>query len=314
MHWKLKGLLQKTLGTLPFGEDLHYLMQRTVGGMRDPRREIALKLEDWDGMVRQLRDAGMPVAGARMLEIGSGWYPLLPLACHLAGAARVHTVDLNRLLKPRLMRLCVDLLGAELPRIAEAAGVPLADVQARYARLRERARASRDPATLTDGGIDYRAPADAAASGLPDGSIDIVFSNSVLEHVPPDAIRRIHAGTRALLRAGGVAFHSVNCGDHYAYADRKVHQLNYLQYSDAQWAFWNNRFLYQNRLRAHQLVDMARDAGFEIALDTSHARPQRLQQLQALPLAEQFRHMAPEKLCITTVDFIARKMPGAPAA
>lgn len=314
MHWKLKGLLQKTLGALPFGEPLHYLLQRVAGGMRDPRREIAMKLEDWDGMVNQLRDAGVPLAGARMLEIGSGWYPLLPLACHLGGAAKVHTVDLNRLLKPQLMRLCVDLLGAELPRIAAVAGAPLADVEARYARMRERARDSRDPSTLTDGGVEYLAPADAAASGLPAGSIDIVFSNSVLEHVPPDAIRRIHAGTRALLREGGVAFHSVNCGDHYAYADRTVHQLNYLQFSDAQWAFWNNRFLYQNRLRAHQLVDMARDAGFEIALDNSHARPQRLQQLQALPLAEQFRHIAPEKLCITTVDFIARKAAGAPAA
>ena len=36
-------------------------------------------------------------------------------------------------------------------------------------------------------------------------------------------------------------------------------------------------------------------------------RPQRLQQLQAMTVAEQFRHIAPEKLCITSVDFIARK-------
>jgi hypothetical protein len=306
MHWKLKGLLQKTLGVLPAGETLHYRLQRHLGGMRNPRREIGLKIDDWEGMVKQLHGVGARIPGARLMEIGSGWYPALPLACHLVGAARVYTVDLNRLLKPDLMRLCIAMLGEQLPRLASACEVDLAEVEARYARLREAATRSDDPGTISDGVIDYRAPADAAASGLPDGSIDIVFSNSVLEHVPPDAIARIHRATRSLVRPGGWVFHSVNCGDHYAYADRSIHQLNYLQFSDAQWAFWNNRFLYQNRLRAHQLVDGARDAGFDIVLDTSHARPQRLQQLQAMAIAEQFRHIAPEKLCITTVDFIGR--------
>jgi Methyltransferase domain len=306
MHWKLKGLLQKTLGALPAGETLHYQLQRRLGGMRNPRREIGLKVDDWEGMVKQLHGVGARIPGARLLEIGSGWYPSLPLACHLVGAARVHTLDLNRLLKPDLMRLCIDMLGEQLPRLAATCEVDLADVQARHAALREAAQHSDDPGTISGGVIDYRAPADAAASGLPDGSIDILFSNSVLEHVPPDAIARIHRASRSLVRRDGWIFHSVNCGDHYAYADPKTHQLNYLQYSDAEWAFWNNRFLYQNRLRAHQLVDGARDAGFDILLDTSHARPQRLQQLQALSVAEQFRHIAPEKLCITTVDFIGR--------
>jgi SAM-dependent methyltransferase len=310
MHWKLKGLLQKTLGVLPAGETLHYRLQRHLGGMRNPRREIGLKIDDWEGMVKQLHGVGARIPGARLMEIGSGWYPALPLACHLVGAARVHTVDLNRLLKPDLMRLCIAMLGEQLPRLANTCEVDLGEVEARYARLRDAASRSDDPGTISDGVIDYRAPADAAASGLHDGSIDIVFSNSVLEHVPPDAIARIHRATRNLVRPGGWIFHSVNCGDHYAYADRSIHQLNYLQFSDAQWAFWNNRFLYQNRLRAHQLVDGARDAGFDIVLDTSHARPQRLQQLQAMAIAEQFRHIAPEKLCITTVDFIGRN-PGA---
>lgn len=306
MHWKLKGLLQKALGTLPAGETLHYRLQRHLGGMRNPRREIGLKIDDWEGMVKQLHGVGARIPDARLLEIGSGWYPALPLACHLVGAARVHTLDLNRLLKPDLMRLCIDMLGEQLPRLAATCEVDLSEVQARYAILRAEAARSDDPGTISGGVIDYRAPADAAASGLPNDSIDILFSNSVLEHVPPDAIARIHRASRSLVRKDGWIFHSVNCGDHYAYADPKIHQLNYLQYSDTEWAFWNNRFLYQNRLRAHQLVDGAHDAGFDILLDTSHARPQRLAQLQALSVAEQFRHIAPEKLCITTVDFIGR--------
>ena len=309
MHWRIKGLLQKTLGALPHGESLHYRLQRDFGGMRNPRREIMLKIEDWDGMLKQLHANGVGIRGARLLEIGSGWYPALPLACYLGGAARVHTCDLNRLLKPELMRLCIDMLGEELPRIAALSDADPADVQRRYRHLQSAADAS-DPAELSEGVIDYRAPADAADPGLDEGSVDIVFSNSVLEHVPPDAIDRIHRGTLRLLRPGGVAFHSVNCGDHYAYADPKIHQLHYLQFSDREWAFWNNRFLYQNRLRAHQLVDAAREAGFDIVHDTSHARPQRLEQLRAMTIASEFAGFTPEQLCITTVDFIGRKPSG----
>lgn len=306
MHWRIKGLLQKTLGVLPYGEPLHYHLQRSFGGIRNPRREMALKIDDWELMAKQLRTVGAEIPGARLLEVGSGWYPALPLACYLGGAARVYTCDLNRLLKPELMRLCIEMLGNELPRIAIACQVPLAEVQTRYRSVLAAADA-RDPAELSDGVIQYRAPADATDPGLDDGAVDILFSNSVLEHVPPDAIDRLHRASLRLLRPGGWIYHSVNCGDHYAYADPKVHQLNYLQFSNRRWAFWNSRFLYQNRLRAHQFVDAARAAGFEILIDTSQARPQRLEQLHAMKIAAEFAGIPDEKLCITTVDFIGKK-------
>jgi hypothetical protein len=49
-----------------------------------------------------------------------------------------------------------------------------------------------------------------------------MFSNSVMEHVPRDAIRT------------GISIHSVNCGDHYAYFDRSITAINYLRFSDRQ--------------------------------------------------------------------------------
>lgn len=306
MYWKTKGLLQKIIGTLPAGETLHYQLQRRFGGMRDFRREFLLKVDDWESMIQQLRADGMTVEGARLMEIGTGWYPTLPLACHLAGAARVDTLDLNRMLKPDLVRQCVVALGEQLERIARVAGADPAAVEARYRRL-SASTAFDDPAALTDGVVRYRAPADATRPELPEGSVDAVFSNSVLEHVPPAVLHAICAASMRILAPGGRMFHSVNCGDHYAYVDRDIHQLHYLQFSDEEWAFWNNRFLYQNRLRAHEFVDAARDAGFAITLDTSHARPQRLEQVRAMTVAARFAGIPEEKLCITTVDFIGRK-------
>jgi SAM-dependent methyltransferase len=307
MHWRIKGLVQKTLGVVPGGEALHYRLQRRYGGLQNFRKELATKVEDWQIMVRHLRDAKVTISSSHFFEIGTGWYPTFPFALYLAGARRITTYDLNRHLQDDLVRAAVKELGGFLKVIAEDGGSQLADVEARYRKLAAAVDAGADLGKASGGTIRYSAPADATATSLADGEVDVVFSNSVLEHVPPDAIAAMYRESVRVLRPGGVMFHSVNCGDHYAYVDRKVNQLNYLRYSDRAWRFWNNAFLYQNRLRAHVFVDAAREAGFAIDLDTSNTRPERLQQLRAMRVHPQFAHVPAEQLCITTVDFIARK-------
>jgi hypothetical protein len=134
-----------------------------------------------------------------------------------------------------------------------------------------------------------------------------VFSNSVLEHVIPEAVDGIFREAMRILAPGGIMFHSVNCGDHYAYVDRKINQLNYLKYSDSEWRRWDNAFLYQNRMRAHEFVDRAKAVGFDIVLNTECARESRLAQLAAMQVHPQFAHIPPERLCVTSIDFIGRK-------
>ena len=307
MHWRLKGLIQKALGVMPGGDALHYRLQRRFGGLQNFRRELAIKVEDWTIMVAHLRDAGIPIAGTRFFEIGTGWYPTFPFALYLAGAGRVTTYDLTRHLQEDLVRAAVVELGDFLEVIATTSGSDLVDVRARHARLVAGLHDGVDLAIASDGVIQYAAPADATRTALADGEVDVVFSNSVLEHVPPDAIAAMHRESLRILSPGGVMFHSVNCGDHYAYVDPKGHHLNYLRYSDKEWALWNNAFLYQNRMRAHEFVEGAAALGYEIVLDTSTTRANRLQQQAEMPVHPQFAHVPPEKLCITTVDFIARK-------
>jgi hypothetical protein len=313
MDWRVKGTIQKILGALPGGHGLHFHLQRRFGGLRDFDGELATKVDDWEIMIGHLRGAGVVLPGVRCFEIGTGWYPTFPFACYLAGAARVTTYDLNPHLRMELTLRCADVLGRFLDRIATAAGVPLADVEQRHRQLLDRLRAGADLDAASGGVIHYRSPADATRTALPDGDVDVVFSNSVLEHVPPDVIDAMYAESMRILSPRGLMFHSVNCGDHYAYVDRSIHQLHYLKYSDNQWQRWNNAFLYQNRLRAHWFVEGARRHGFDIDLDTSTTRPERMRQLAGTPVHPQFAHVPAEQLCITSVDFIARK-PAASAA
>lgn len=308
MHWRLKGAVQRVLGVLPLGDVIHLELQRRVGGLRHFERELAAKIGDLTLMLGHLRRAAqIEIAGTRFLEIGTGWYPTFPCGLALAGARSVITMDLHRHLHPDLVRQLVDGLPAYLPVIADAAGVELGAVEERHARLAAAVRRGASLDDATDGVIDYRAPGDASATQLPDASLDVVFSNSVLEHVPPPAIERCFAEARRILRRGGVMFHSVNCGDHYAYVDPSIHQLNYLQYSEAEWRKWNNRFLYQNRLRAIDFIEMARRARFAIELDTSRPHPTRLVQLGSIRVDPWFGRYTRDQLAITSIDFIGRR-------
>jgi len=200
MDWRTKGLLQKVLGVMPGGDAIHYQLQRRFGGLRDFDREFDIKIDDWRLMANQLREVGVPMAGARLFEIGSGWYPTFPLCCFLAGAQRVVTVDLNRHLRRDLLRACARGLERHVALIAEVAGVAEAEVRQRQQQLAAALERSADLAAATAGVVDYRAPADAARTDLPPDHIDGVFSNSVLEHVAPEAIGGIFGEAMRILR------------------------------------------------------------------------------------------------------------------
>jgi len=241
--------------------------------------------------------------GRTLVEIGTGWFPTLPVCFVLAGASRCITYDITRWLDWNLTQRMLAAVEKHLAAIAEAAQLPYESVQEHWRRLRS---AENLDVFLSIAGIDYRAPAGAGRSGLDPHRVDIVFSNSVLEHVRLDNIRTLMVETGRVLRPGGLAVHSVNCGDHYAYFDRKVNQAHYLRFNEAQWRWWNNDLHYQNRLRAHDFVEIAERAGLDIVLNKQKPRAELMTRFDMALIAPEFRHYSKEQLCTTSIDFVAR--------
>jgi SAM-dependent methyltransferase len=304
MNWRVKGLIQKFLGSVPGGVRVNDLLQRKVGGLRNFDHHLGVKVSDWCFLARHLASLGFS-HDIRCMEIGTGWMPTLPICFVLAGATRCATFDLSRHLDERLTFRMLEGLASHLPAIAAASDVPLSRVEAVYQKLRAASSLDR---LLRLAHIDYFAPADATRSGLPVGTIDLVFSNSVLEHVYPETIAEMMRESRRVLRDGGVSLHCVNCGDHYAYFDRKISAINYLTYSDRAWQFWNNKMLYQNRLRPREFLHMGREAGLTIVLDDHKPQPELLRSLSTLPIAPEFRQYSPEQLSCTSITFAGQKL------
>ena len=304
MNWRIKGVVQKGLSILPGGVKINDLLQRNLGEMAQFEEHIVSKVSDWKILVSHMTDLEVRTEGLRYLEIGTGWIPTLPICYALSGSSSCLSFDLRRHLDSGLTFQMLNILESQLQNIALANRRPLSDVRTEYDQLRQ--------ATSVDdlfrrARIEYHAPADASATGLPSASVDVAFSNSVLEHVVPEVIARMMKESRRILRPGGLSIHSVNCGDHYAYFDKDITAINYLTYSSREWKFWDNEILYQNRLRAQDFLCLAEEAGLEIVWQKYRPRKDLMEALATLRIAPEFQKYSKDQLCSTSIDFVARK-------
>jgi SAM-dependent methyltransferase len=187
--------------------------------------------------------------------------------------------------------------------MGDAIGKPLHVLRSRYAQL---SRAQTLPELHARAGIDYHAPSDGARSGLPDDSVDLIFSNSVLEHIPTKLLPSIMKECRRVLRSTGYAFHSVGCHDHYYYFDKTIPRVNYIRYSSRRWCLWNNGINYQNRLRPCDFVALSEAAGLVTVFRMSRPRPEIIEMLPLMSVAPEFQHYPPEYLASTSNSIAAK--------
>jgi SAM-dependent methyltransferase len=224
--------------------------------------------------------------------------PILPLLYRLNGVRCVHLTDLRPLLNLKATEAAV----RELQTLAESGAIPASDPTslsptriARYSELNELLHLRYDPK------FDLRRPR------IRHNSLDLVFSRTVLEHIPERALPGIHRGLFRLLKPGAVAIHTIDCSDHFEHFDKSIPRLNFLRYSPLAWRFINNGILYQNRLRASDHVRLLCNAGFEILRVEGQPNARALAELARIPLHADFQRHTPEDLATITVHVIARR-------
>ncbi|HEY8506661.1 MAG TPA: class I SAM-dependent methyltransferase [Gemmataceae bacterium] len=255
--------------------------------------------------VKMLRDAGCDPAGKDLLEIGTGWKPVIPLVFYLAGCRSVTLVDSQRLLDRRCLAGTARNLLAHKDRIAEGLGASAGEVER---RLRFPGHAPME--ALLDGfGFRYLAPYDLLWNDLPAASLDVVTSRAVLEHVPPRVVQGMFHEAQRLLRPGGVMCHIIDNSDHWEHGDKRLSRLNFLQTGERLFRFLSsmNPLDYQNRLRHSQYREMMEKAGFRIVADDSRPDPEALEDLKTLKIHESFRRFTPEDLATLTSYLVAAK-------
>lgn len=308
MQWKTKAALQMAIAALPskISYAVYYAVQRRFGGLRsvDPTFRLLSGIQSWRFVARH-KD---PRDGV-FLEVGTGRIPLAPLAYWLMGAKEVVTIDLNRYLRPELLQECVRTMAKDPARYEALFGDLL--VPCRFADL---VRAGNDPSFAAESfleacGIRYVAPGDAATTGLESGSIDFHTSYTVFEHIPPAILERILFEGRRVVKPDGLFVHMVDYSDHFAHEDSSIPPIHFLRFSESTWNLVaGNRYMYMNRLRHDDFLDLFARCGHEVLEAETETDPRSLELLRrgTQPLDARFVGKSSEILATTSSWLVSR--------
>ncbi len=305
--WMIKAAIQQAIGCLPQSYRWNRLFQKYV------TRGLFLKPSAFEDKVIAARTfldhytsvSRSPVSHPKILELGTGWFPVVPLSFFLCGSEEIWTFDINPLLEEITLAQTVQyFLDAEregrlallLPNLSPE----------RMGRLRDWAgrRGSLSPKEALKQLNIHLVIGDARKTGLPDGSIDFFMSNFALEHIPAEIQLGLWKEFHRLSTPNSVMSHRFGIADQYFHVDESLTPFNYLQYSSRQWRFLNNPLSPQTRLRVSDYRKVLREAGFEIVKEKNI--PGSKEQLQSIRLADEFKHYTEEDLLIIWSTLVSR--------
>lgn len=249
--WIAKALVQKALSLLPGAHRWNKWFQKYVtrGYWLTPElfaRKRHHAQEHLDSY-RRFQTVSADSVPKTALEIGTGWYPVVPLSLIAAGVERVYSVDIVWLCTKKQLERTLDLFLQE-PQLDAA-------VRNRFADVRSRVGQQPLHQSLEDLGIHYLI-GDARRLNLPNDSVDLIHSNNTFEHIPELILEGILSEFERVLRPGGVQTHFVDLTDHFAHFDGSITPYHFLQFSDSVWRWIDNSIQPMNRMRQSDYLRM----------------------------------------------------------
>lgn len=132
------------------------------------------------------------------------------------------------------------------------------------------------------------------------GSVDLIFSTNVLEHIKRSEFLDLMRELRRVISDKGMCSHKVDLKDHMGYA------LNNLRFSEQIWEsnLFTNSGFYTNRIQYSQMLDFFGQAGFEAEVTEVKRWPK-------LPtprskFSKEFIHLSDEELCVSEFSVLLR--------
>lgn len=298
--WHLKAVVQKTISFLPNGHRLnHWFQKHVTKGVHLSDVYFYDRLEHAQAHFGAYERYCGTLKGISSLELGTGWYPVVPMSLFLKGAATIHTVDISELtthakLTDTLRRLVTALDDGSLQQYYE----PLPERAHQLRQVYMEVEQLSVPQILERLNIHYTIIDARHLKHLSDRSIDLVHSNNTFEHVYPAILKDILVEFKRIVRQGGLQSHFVDMSDHFAHFDHSINIYNFLKYSPNTWdRIIDNSIQPQNRWRFHHYVALYNE--LDLPLTQSEVRAGNIEDLRQVPVHESFKTLTEAELAIS---------------
>jgi hypothetical protein len=296
--WVLKAIVQKGISFLPASHKVNYFFQKNITkGVTLSDDLFEDKLKHCGDHVKALREFGQHQMDFVALELGTGWFPIVPIGLWLCGAKEIFTIDLTPLLREDNIQATFKKFASYAAQNRLAAFLP-GIIPTRLEKI-------------TDGSFNNLSQlgiipvnGDARKTDFKSGVFDLICSNNVFEHIPREILLPILREFKRVGKAGGAMSHFVDMSDHFSHLDKSISIYNFLKYSERKWKWIDNSVQPQNRMRIYDFRELYKEAGIDISMEIN--RPGDTALLAQLPLAAPYRDYPAELTAISHTLLMSR--------
>ena len=304
MKWILKAVIQKVISWLPASQKVNYLFQKYVTrGVRLSGQYFGDKLGHTADHLRFYNKYGK-VENFMALELGSGWYPVIPIGLFLGGANSVISIDISPLMTAEGIRETIAkylewYASGKLDHIKPY----IKEERLQVLENLETANLSKE-VLLESLNLELQIR-DARNTGFEESSFDLVCSNNTYEHIYGGILKDIIKEFQRIVKPGGINSHFIDMSDHFAHLDNSITIYNYLKYTEKQWSRIDNSVQPQNRLRLPDYRKMYAEAGISVLEE--ERRPGSISHLKKVTVAAPFSGYTQEEIAVSHVHLVSSK-------
>lgn len=293
MKWILKAVVQKTISWLPNSQKVNFLFQKHI--TKGVNLSDQYFSDKYNSAVDHLYyfQKYQKTNSFHVLELGSGWYPVVPIALFLAGADSIISFDISPLMNKEGVILSIrkylnwyqeGKLEGLKPYLKKERLKALAELNNEELSFQE---------LLSGLGLSLKVK-DARDTGEKTDSFDLICSNNTFEHIYPNILKPIIAEFQKILKPGGIMSHFIDMSDHFAHLDSSITIYNFLKYSKSAWRRIDNSVQPQNRWRFKDYVDLYNR--LEIPILDQKIRPGNLEEVKNMKLHSDWKSYSTEEI------------------
>ncbi len=303
--WMLKAVIQKAISFLPKPHRVNFLFQKYVTkGVQMNSEEFVHKISHARDHINYFEKHGSkPITGSSYLELGSGWYPIVPICLFLKGAEKLISLDIRPWITRKTINTAFEWIINEEAMVRDYLGLIDED---RFNALKSLVGSNPSlEMCLKTINLELRI-GDARNLDISDASVNYISSNNTLEHIYPDILSEILNEFWRVLRFGGVMSHHVDMSDHFANMDESINEYNFLQYNEKTWALIDNTIQPQNRLRLNSYVNLFEQSNIPITEKSIYSgKPELVANMSIDPM---FKSLSNEEIAITQAYLVSAKL------
>lgn len=297
--WILKAVVQKGISYLPAASKINYFFQKNVtGGVHLSDEYFGLKIGHALDHFRFMREYSEVKKETKILELGAGWYPVIPILFYLTTPGRVISVDIQDWMTRQTQQDTI----LKFRQWKESGKLESFQEHIIPERWKKLMGVGLKPEDYSKEDINKLIGlslllADARQLSLPAESFDFICSNNTFEHIPEPILSEILLEFKRLMHPAGMMSHFIDMSDHFAHFDSGISIYNFLKFSKKTWNLLDNSIQPQNRLRHRDYLEMYHRAGLPVNYE--EVREGDLQELKEIKVHPEFSGYTPKELAIS---------------